>query len=80
MYPIERKLWFVAIICCLSSFLNISLIRAAGLAPYPLDNGAAFLLMMLSWAAIYRSLSFAGWLLVLWLAPHLADKRIARQS
>ncbi|KAB8042841.1 hypothetical protein [Janthinobacterium aquaticum] len=80
MYPIEQKLWFVAIICFFTSFLNIFLIRAAGLQLYPLDNIAAFVLMMLSWAAIYRSLSFAGWLLVLWMAPHLADKRIAKRS
>lgn len=80
MYPIERKLWFTAIICFFTSFLNIFLIRAAGLDPYPLDNIAAFVLMMLSWAAIHRGLSFAGWLLVLWLAPQLADKRIAKQS
>lgn len=80
MSPIERKKWFIVIVCFLSSFLNIILIRAAGLTPYPLDNAAAFVLMTCSWAAIYRGLSFMGWLLALWLAPHLADKRIGNSA
>jgi len=64
---LERQWWFMLTVTALAAMLTNLLMGSAGLAT---PHGAAqWLLYMLAFAGLQRSLSFTGWLLVLWLAP-----------
>lgn len=67
---LERKWWFVGPVTAVAALLANMLTAAAGLLqPF---NSAQWLLYLLAFVGIQRSLSFVTWLLVLGVAPALA--------
>lgn len=64
---LERKWWFIALVCLLAAILTNFLMQHAGLAmPY---NAAQWAVYILVFVGLQRAFSLAGWLLFLWLAP-----------
>lgn len=74
MSSVERKWWFFLPLMVLACLSTLFLFRSAQV---PSTGSLAFLLFALCFACLHRVLSFLTWLLLLWLAPMLADRRIA---
>lgn len=73
---LERKWWFAGPVTGVAALLASMLAGAAGLQqPF---SAAQWLLYLLAFFGIQRSLSFAGWLLALWLAPASAGAKNTR--
>ncbi|MYM38012.1 hypothetical protein [Duganella qianjiadongensis] len=73
---LERKWWFAGPVTAVAALLANLLTGAAGLMqPF---NSAQWLLYLLAFVAIQRSLSFAAWLLVLGVAPTVAAPERSR--
>ncbi|WP_300751702.1 hypothetical protein [Janthinobacterium sp.] len=77
MSSIERKWWFVMPVAGLSGMFMMLLAHHAGITP--VEGASRYLLLMLCYAALYRGLSFIGWLGLLLVAPGLADKRLHKK-
>lgn len=75
MSPIERKWWFELPVMLLAGLATFFLFRQAQV-PHAYSL-AWFVIFSLCTAALQRLLSFMTWLLLLWLAPGLIDKRLA---
>ena len=64
---LERKWWFAAPVAVAAVLLTQYVMNAAGIAhPYRVSQ---WVLYFLCFAGLQRGFSFAGWLLVLCLAP-----------
>lgn len=78
MSPIERKWWFMLPVMTVAALATVFLLRSAQV---PDSNRLAHgLIFGLCFAALHRGLSFCIWMGLLWLAPELADRKLARQS
>jgi uncharacterized BrkB/YihY/UPF0761 family membrane protein len=75
MSPIERQWWFELPMMMLAALATFFLFHNAQVpGTYSL---AWFVIFSLCAGALQRLLSFMTWLLLLWLAPGLVDKRLA---
>jgi hypothetical protein len=79
MSPLERKPWYVGIVAFLATMANTFLMNSAGMqiGNY---NLAQWLVYCLCLAAIWRGISFVGWLIVLMISPALAGSRTAPKT
>ena len=75
MSSVERKWWFFLPLMVLACLSTLFLFRSAQVPST--GSLAYFLIFALCSACLHRVLSFLTWLLLLWLAPKLADRRIA---
>ncbi|MEW7848977.1 hypothetical protein AB2N08_09785 [Massilia aurea] len=65
---LEQTWWFIALVSALAAFSTGILIRSAGLG-LPAAGLAQWVMYGLCFFALHRGFVFAGWLLVLALAP-----------
>ena len=68
MSKLERKWWFVSIVCVLTTLSTIGLLNAAGLPPFRY-SAAQWAVWFLCFVGLQRSFSFLGWLAVLAISP-----------
>ncbi|MGK5026353.1 hypothetical protein [Janthinobacterium sp. RB2R34] len=75
MSPIERKWWFALPVMMLAVLATSFLFQ---IEQVPRSYSLAwFVIFSLCAGGLQRLLSFMTWLLLLWLAPGLVDKRLA---
>ena len=72
MSTLERKWWYVALVALLATLCNLYLMESAGMPPIRAYGAAQWIVHGLCLGALWRGISFAGWLLVLSVAPSLA--------
>lgn len=77
MYRIERKWWFALPVMLLAMLATLCLLNYAQLPRT--DSLAWFVIFSLCCVPLQRVLSFFAWLVLLWLAPGLADKKLAKR-
>ena len=65
---LEHTWWFAALVSALAAFSTGALIHSAGLG-VPAAGLAQWVMYGLCFFALHRGFAFAGWLLVLALAP-----------
>ena len=76
MSPVERKWWFMLPVMTVAALATAFLLRSAQVPDSnPLAHGLVF---GLCFAALHRGLSFCIWMVLLWLAPELADSKLAK--
>ena len=73
MSSVENKWWFIAIVSAGSAVLTQLLFLAAGLSITA--SGWTLVIFALCVSALFRLVSFLGWLAVLAIAPGLAARR-----
>ena len=77
MSPIERKWWFMLPVMTVAAVATMFLLDSAHV---PHTNPfARSLIFGLCFVALHRGLSFCVWLGLLWGAPGLADKTLAKR-
>ena len=78
MSPIERKWWFAFPLMALSA-IAISLLLESAQVPHTASLARA-VIFGLSFGALYRGFSFSIWLLLLWAAPGVIDKKLVNKA
>ena len=77
MSPIERKWWFMLPVMTVAAVATLFLLDSANVPnTNPFARGLIF---GLCFVALHRGLSFCVWLGLLWGAPGLADKTLAKR-
>lgn len=67
MSKLEKKWWFILPVSLLSAMLASLLTRSAGI--WPADGAAQWLVYFLCLAALWKTISFLGYLIILFAAP-----------
>lgn len=80
MSTLERKWWYVALVCVLATICTRYLLDSAGFPAMGQFGVAQWIVYALCFAALWRGISFVGWLLVLGIAPSLAGATPSRNS
>lgn len=78
MSPIERKWWFAFPVMAVST-IAISFLMESAQVPYTASLARA-VIFGLGFASLYRGLSFSIWLLLLWVAPGVIDKKLLNKA
>lgn len=68
MSELEKKWWFIAIVCALTAFTTVLLLSAAGLPSFDY-SAAQWAVWFLCFEGVRRCFSFLGWLAVLIVSP-----------
>lgn len=74
MSALERKWWFIGIVSFLTILVTRYLIDSAGFPAQREYSWAQWAIFILSYAAVWRSLSFCGWLIAVAISPAYATK------
>lgn len=75
MSAFERKPWFIGIVSALTIIVTLYLVDSAGFPAAQREYGwAQFAIFFLVYAAVWRCLSFCGWLIALSISPAYATK------
>ena len=77
MSALERKWWFIGIVSFLTIIVTRYLIDSAGFPVRPEYNWAQWAVFILIYAAVWRCLSFSGWLIAVAISPAYATKGAA---
>lgn len=75
MSTLERKWWYVALVALLATCCTLYLLESAGMPPMGEYGVANWIVYGLCAGALWRGMSFVGWLLVLGISPSLAGVR-----
>lgn len=67
MSQLERKWWFILPVIVISTMLTIFLLRSAD--AWPAENLARWIVYFFCLLGIWKSVSFVGWLIVLFARP-----------
>ncbi len=75
MSILDRKWWFIAIVSILTIIVTRYLIDSAGFPLRSEYSWAQWAVFILSYAAVWRCLSFCGWRIAVAISPAYAAKK-----
>ncbi|MFZ4876722.1 hypothetical protein ACL9RI_16710 [Janthinobacterium sp. Mn2066] len=78
MSPIERKWWFAFPLMAVAAIATSLLLDSAQVPST--TSLARAVIFGLCFEALYRGLSFSIWLLLLWAAPGVIDKKLLNKA